>query len=257
MITINGRTFAANATEFTDSLFSPGGTCSGYYKRDGRGGLHLMDHNGNRIGGVRCDGLLYRCSKPAGSKRYFYQPAAPELVGGLDAPYRSTADDAAAALRTVYADWSGAITMTTIAKRPYQAITTHVLRPTDTKPTRVKATSASGKNATTAWDHALDAFENHAAAARELIDRMQWDGHWEAGASAKGYVFVRVQEAAPFQEAVRELENLTAFAVGRMEPRQGNPYCKPSVQRALKYIAASYGVTDWLSVPLPRDDYRD
>ena len=100
MFTINGRTFAANDHEFTESLFTEGGTCVGYYKRDGRGGLHLMDHQKNRIGGIRHDGFLYRSSKKRGG--YWHQPAAPELVGGINAPYRQTNEEARAALAKVY-----------------------------------------------------------------------------------------------------------------------------------------------------------
>ena len=101
MITINGKTFAANDREFTESLFTPGSTCVGYYKRDGHGGLFLMDHQKNRIGRVRRDGFLHRSTKMQNG-RYWHQPAAPELVGGIDAPYRQTNDDAAAALAKVY-----------------------------------------------------------------------------------------------------------------------------------------------------------
>ena len=42
MITINGKKYAKNAKEFTNSLFNPSGTCSGYYKRR-KDGLLLLD----------------------------------------------------------------------------------------------------------------------------------------------------------------------------------------------------------------------
>ena len=33
MLTFNNKTFAKNADEFTSSLFTSGGTCSGFYKK--------------------------------------------------------------------------------------------------------------------------------------------------------------------------------------------------------------------------------
>lgn len=45
MITIAGRKYAANANEMTDSLFQPGGTCSGYHKTR-KGGILLLNLQG-------------------------------------------------------------------------------------------------------------------------------------------------------------------------------------------------------------------
>ena len=42
MLTFNNRTFAKNAAEFTSSLFTPGGTCSGFYKKTVNG-VRLYD----------------------------------------------------------------------------------------------------------------------------------------------------------------------------------------------------------------------
>ena len=41
--------------------------------------------------------------------------------------------------------------------------------PTNSRGSRVKATSGSGKTATVSWDHTLDAHDNHAAAATSLV----------------------------------------------------------------------------------------
>lgn len=41
MITINGKKYAKNDAEFTESLFNPGGTCVGYYKKL-KNGIQLM-----------------------------------------------------------------------------------------------------------------------------------------------------------------------------------------------------------------------
>ena len=42
MITINGKKYAKDTKEFTNSLFDPSGTCAGYYKRR-KDGVLLMD----------------------------------------------------------------------------------------------------------------------------------------------------------------------------------------------------------------------
>ena len=42
MLTFNGKTFAKNTNEFTSSLFNPGGTCSGFYKKTANG-VRLYD----------------------------------------------------------------------------------------------------------------------------------------------------------------------------------------------------------------------
>lgn len=42
MFTFNGKQFAKNDDEFTSSLFTPGGTCQGFYKRTANG-VRLYD----------------------------------------------------------------------------------------------------------------------------------------------------------------------------------------------------------------------
>lgn len=48
-------------------------------------------------------------------------------------------------------------------------ILTKYLGPTNTRGSRVKATTGSGASITIPWDHELDADQNHAAAAMALI----------------------------------------------------------------------------------------
>jgi hypothetical protein len=73
----------------------------------------------------------------------------------------------------------------------FQAITTKYLGPTSYRSSRVKATSASGRSITLAWDNALK--DNHIAAARSLATKLNWRGHWYRGELAKGdSVFVSV-----------------------------------------------------------------
>ncbi len=49
MITLNGNKFAANESEFKDSLFCAGSTCVGYYKVNKRT-VTLKDHNKVKVG---------------------------------------------------------------------------------------------------------------------------------------------------------------------------------------------------------------
>lgn len=61
-------------------------------------------------------------------------------------------------------------------------IVTKLLSPTANRGTRIKAsTSGFGnqdRSVTIAWDHALDAKENHHAACMALMDQFNWK--WEA-----------------------------------------------------------------------------
>lgn len=79
MITLNGKKFARNNREFVDSLFSPGGTCVGYYKVQKRAVI-LEDMHHNRIGAVNWDGVLCSATKmPDG--RYWYSYRTPDIIG--------------------------------------------------------------------------------------------------------------------------------------------------------------------------------
>jgi len=57
MITLNGKKFAKNDAEFTASLFSAGGTCAGYYKRNKRS-VTLMNMQRKKIGVINSHGVL-------------------------------------------------------------------------------------------------------------------------------------------------------------------------------------------------------
>ena len=48
-----------------------------------------------------------------------------------------------------------------------------------------------------AYDHALNADENHAAAAAALVRKLGWDGLWHGGGRPdnKGYMFVKIASA--------------------------------------------------------------
>lgn len=82
MIELNGHKFAKNQKEFTETLFS-NKTATGYYKVT-KTGIILYDHQEKRIGGISKHGVCYRSTKLKNGK-YWHQPAAPELIGGIGA----------------------------------------------------------------------------------------------------------------------------------------------------------------------------
>ncbi len=77
-----------------------------------------------------------------------------------------------------------------------QAIETKYLGPTNTKGGRIKATAWAG-SVTMPYDHALNAEDNHRAAALLLQTKFGWQGTFAQGGNAKGdgYVFVNVEGA--------------------------------------------------------------
>lgn len=56
----------------------------------------------------------------------------------------------------------------------YQAIETKYLGPTNYRGTRIKATAAAGALVFD-YDHALNLADNHEAAARALLAKLEWD----------------------------------------------------------------------------------
>lgn len=67
--------------------------------------------------------------------------------------------------------------MTTTKKWTHApAILTRYLGPTDTRGSRVKAMAGGLSSVTVAWDHALNADDNHAAAAATLAEKL-WGGN--------------------------------------------------------------------------------
>ena len=79
-----------------------------------------------------------------------------------------------------------------------KAILTRYLGPTDYRDSRIKA-HCDGGSVTISFDYDLDASENHAKAARALIEKLGWDdrpGRWVRGGfptkCRDSYAFVRV-----------------------------------------------------------------
>jgi hypothetical protein len=71
-----------------------------------------------------------------------------------------------------------------------QAITTKYLPYTNTKPSRVKATTSSGISLTMSYDHELSADGNHTAVAKALVEKLGWQGVWVAGGLPNGNCYV-------------------------------------------------------------------
>jgi len=70
------------------------------------------------------------------------------------------------------------------------AIETRYIGPTNTRGSRYKAFTESGRSVTIHAADSLSAQENHRAAARALCDKMGWDGELLEGGSTRGYVYV-------------------------------------------------------------------
>jgi hypothetical protein len=80
-----------------------------------------------------------------------------------------------------------------------QTITTKYIGATNTKRSRIKATTADGVSIMKSWNYDLDTMPNHQEAARQLIEKMGWHkrdhgrmAEWAAGSTKTGYVWVIV-----------------------------------------------------------------
>jgi hypothetical protein len=73
-----------------------------------------------------------------------------------------------------------------------QAIETYYIGPSNVRGSRIKAKTASGISLTLSYDSALSIGENHAAACKALVDRLNWGGRWISGGTDKGQAFVMV-----------------------------------------------------------------
>jgi hypothetical protein len=117
-----------------------------------------------------------------------------------------------------------------------QAIVTRVLRATNTRGTRIKATAQAG-SVTIGYDEAGSTpEERHAAAAAALAKKFGWDsdyyGQFVAGALPDGgYVFVEMPRAV--RKVHDGLGNLLQLMAGNRGEKNGNPYSKPEVREAL------------------------
>lgn len=96
MLTLNGKKFARNDSEFTDSLFQSGGTCVGFYKPR-RNSIVLMNMQRERIGVINCHGVLC-CATRLDCGRYWYNFADIKEIGRYES-FAQSCDEPKAALR--------------------------------------------------------------------------------------------------------------------------------------------------------------
>ena len=97
MITLNNKKFARNDKEFTDSLFSKGGTCTGYYKVN-RKSVAIMDMQGEKVG-VIANNVLAKASKQDNGK-YWYSYGDVDIIGTFES-YSSQYDDVKSVMQLI------------------------------------------------------------------------------------------------------------------------------------------------------------
>ena len=96
MITLNGKQFAKNDDEFTNSLFKRGGTCVGFYKAYKRS-ITLFDMQKNKIGVINRHGVLASATKQ-NDGNYWYSYANPSIIGEYD--YKQQREEVEAIMET-------------------------------------------------------------------------------------------------------------------------------------------------------------
>ena len=86
MIIFNGKKYAVNENEFTDSLFSLYGTCNGFYKKT-KNGYRLFNIQNELIAFIRCskEPMLMNATKlDSGKIWYSHLMTSTEKYLGLD-----------------------------------------------------------------------------------------------------------------------------------------------------------------------------
>lgn len=99
MIQLNGKRFAATDAEMVESLFYPGGTCAGFYKRRADG-VALLNLQRELVGVVNLHGVLC-CATRLADGRYWYTHADIGLVGRYDS-YARKVEECRAVLALVH-----------------------------------------------------------------------------------------------------------------------------------------------------------
>jgi hypothetical protein len=82
MITLNGNKFAADDTEFTNSLFDTDGTCVGFYKAY-KNVINLLDMHKVKVGVITKHGALALATRLDNGK-WWYSHGTIALVGAYD-----------------------------------------------------------------------------------------------------------------------------------------------------------------------------
>lgn len=94
-----------------------------------------------------------------------------------------------------------------------QAITTKYLPYTNTKPSRVKATTSSGISLTVPYDSGLSADANHTLVAKALCEKLGWKGTWLGGGLQNGNCYVGLPKGVTL-EGLKAGAMLGAFVGG-------------------------------------------
>ena len=92
MITLNKKQFAANDSEFTESLFTSGGTCVGFYKIN-RKSITLYNMRREKIGVINRHGVLACATKTESG--YWYNSATIAEIGEYSSYSESVTEPAA------------------------------------------------------------------------------------------------------------------------------------------------------------------
>jgi hypothetical protein len=85
MITFNNKHYAKNNDEFTNSLFTSGGTCNGFYKEANRG-IYIYNIQNELIAFIRLHNepmVMSAAIQPNGKKWYSYTNAETERYLGI------------------------------------------------------------------------------------------------------------------------------------------------------------------------------
>jgi len=78
-----------------------------------------------------------------------------------------------------------------------QTIITKYLPATNSRGSRIKATTTGGTSVTVPYDHALDVQAAHDKAFRKLAEKMGWQDHeWHAGSLTTGFCYVSVDRGS-------------------------------------------------------------
>lgn len=79
-----------------------------------------------------------------------------------------------------------------------KAIITKYHGPTNAKGSRVSASDDDRHRVILSWDHALNALENHQAAAKALCTKLNWHGELVTGVLRHSYVHVFKEKSESF-----------------------------------------------------------
>lgn len=97
MLTLNGKRFARHESGLVESLFHPGGTASGYYKRAG-GSVKLFAPDDRLIAVITRHRVLARADKLE-SGEFWYSYGDPDIIGRY-ASYSQQCNEIEAALKS-------------------------------------------------------------------------------------------------------------------------------------------------------------